>query len=109
MVIKPLRAPAVVGVKVTLNEQFDPGAMLAAAEQVLLAMLKSAPLIVVAPKTSATVPVLVSVVVCTEADVPTVVKANVSAVVDSDAVGDPTTTATPVPESATVLLAGEAL
>ena len=62
----------------------------------------------VAPSTSAALPELVSV---TDNDVvaPTVVEANESAVVDSDAVGDPTTTVTPVPNRATVLVAGEAL
>lgn len=40
---------------------------------------------------------------------PTLVDANESAELDSDAAGVPTTTATPVPERDTVLVAGDAL
>lgn len=74
MVRDPERAPAAVGVNATLTAQLEVGAMLAPDVQVLLAMLKSAPLIVVAPSTRAAVPEFVSV---TDNDVvaPTVVDA----------------------------------
>ncbi len=109
MVNDPARAPAVDAVKFTLTEQLPDGATLAPDVQVLLAMVKSVPVIDVAPNTNATVPVFVNVMLCAVAAAPTVVEANVSAPVDNDAAGDPTTTATPMPESDTVLVEGAAL
>ena len=74
IVREPERAPTAVGVKLTLTVQLALGAMLALAEQVLLAILKSAPLIAVAPSTSAALPEFVSVT-DNEVVAPTVVEA----------------------------------
>lgn len=109
MVNEPDRAPATDGVKFTLTVQLPAGAILATDVQVLLAIVKSVPVIDVAPSTNATVPVFVNVTLCAVAGVPTVVDTNVSAAVDNDAAGDPTTTATPVPDSDTELVEGVAL
>lgn len=109
IVTEPERAPAAVGMKLTLSVQFALGATLIPTEQVLLTTLNSAPVIHVAPSIRATVPVLVSVIVCGDAVAPTVVEAKLRAVLDNEADGAPTTTATPVPAKETVLVAGEAL
>lgn len=109
IVTEPERAPAADGVKLMLSMHVALGAMLALAEQVLLVMLNSVPVTVDAPSTKASVPVLVSVTICAAAVAPRVVEAKLKAVLDNDADGAPTTTATPVPDKDTVLVAGEAL
>ena len=109
MVSEADRAPAAAGVKFTLMVQVPAGATLEPMLQVLLVMLNSVLLTVVAPSTSAAVPVFVKVMDCAVAFAPTFVDANVSALLESDAVGDVTTTATPVPDRLIALLAGVAL
>ena len=61
MLTVPARAPATDGVKLILTEQVAPGVTLAPEAQVLLAIVKSVPVIDVAPNTKAAVPVLVRV------------------------------------------------
>lgn len=72
-------------------------------------MAKSAPVTVDDAITKAAVPELVIVATWVAAVAPTLVDANDSDAADSVAVGVPTTTATPVPDSETVLAAGVAL
>jgi hypothetical protein len=98
-----------VGVKPIISVQLALGAMLAPAAHVLADTTKSLPASVVAASTNATVPELVSVTCWAAADTPTVVEANASDGAETVATGAATTTAAPVPESETVLLAGVAL
>ena len=109
MVNEPDRAPAAVGVKLKLTVQLPDGAMLAPNVQVLLVTPNSALLTDVAPNTKAAVPVLVSVIDWPLVVAPTFEEPNERVLADNEAVGVPTTTATPVPERLTPLLAGVAL
>lgn len=103
----PLRLPAAVGANDTEIVQLADAARLLPEVQVLLPTAKSLPAIAVVPSTNAALPVLVSVTVCAAAVVPTVVDPNVNCVGDTLAAGAPA--AAPVPDSVTLLLAGEAL
>ena len=108
MVSDPENAPAEAGLNVTDTEQLAPTAMLVPFTQVLEATAKL-PVTDVAPSTSAAIPVLISVTDCAEEVEPTFVDAKVSDGTDSVAAGAVTTTAIPVPESETTLVAGVAL
>ena len=108
IVSDPDNEPADGGLKATETTQLLPGAMLVPEAQVV-EEITNLPVTVVAPNTSAAVPVLLSVTDCAVDVTPTFVDGNASKEVDSVAVGVPTTTATPVPESATVLVVGVAL
>ena len=109
IVSDPVRAPAAVGENCVVTEQLPPIATLSPAVQVVEAMAKSAPLTAVDAMASAAVPELVTVVTCVAAVAPMLVAVNASDAADSVAAGVLTTTATPVPESVTVLAAGVAL
>ena len=109
MTKEPERVPAADGVKLTDIAQDAETAMLLPAVQVLLVIVNSAPLTLVAPKTSGAVPELVSVTVWAAAVAPTLADANVSAALDRVTAGAVTATATPVPDNETVLVAGVAL
>ena len=109
IVTDPLRAPTAVGVKLIVSVQLALGATLSPALQVFAVTAKSLALTAVAASTKPTVPELVSVTNCVDAAKPTVVEAKVSEAADNVAFGVPATTATPVPDSETVLAAGAAL
>lgn len=79
MVKVPLRAPLVVGLKVTVTPH---EALAATAEVQLLVCEKSAPVIATLDTVKLLLPVFFTVNVCTGADMPTVVDANVSAAAD---------------------------
>lgn len=107
MVIVPLRLPAALGVNETEIVQLADAARLLPDVHVFEPIAKSAPVRVVAPRTSAALPVLVSVTLCAVAVLPIVVEPNVSWVGERVAPGAPA--AAPVPVSDTEVLDGVAL
>ena len=109
IVTDPERAPAKVGVKLMLSVQLPFGATLTPEVHVFAVTAKSPPVRVVPASTNAAVPVLVSNTCWAAAATPTVVEAKASDGAETVAIGAPTTTVTPVPESDTILVAGVAL
>ena len=109
IVIEPVRTPTAEGAKLTLSVHVPLAARLKPGVQVLLTSVNSVPLKAVAPSTNTAVPVLVTVITCAVAFVPTVVDTKVSAVLDNVAADAQAVTTTPVPASEIVLGAGDAL